>query len=299
VSLSKYTAGRSVDYFVRNVNDNEDGKGSSAPFRIVTLTPDDNGTCPMSLDFGETKNLLPHYRLRLGNALKVFRGTLIDGVLQPNVRLGNGLRVSDDAFRYVKPPRPKAEAVQKRDEQSSRMNADRERKYSSYHPRLSSLVTSDQSPDYSRRQTASYSPSTRKPQATVKDDKPVFSMKWDLLEAKERELKQREETLRWKRKAWLLEQKLAEQTGEFGPRSRERSTREPREPERYPDNDWESAPEQQADPDPFRDLVDDNSTFEGFNIDEPAAPQSLARLRSLIALPSKGTSHTTRRWKPS
>jgi hypothetical protein len=293
----------------------------------------------MSLDFGETKTLLPHYRIRLGNALKVFRGTLVDGVLQPNVRLGNGLRVSEDTFRYVKPPRRKAQAVQKRDEQSSRIDADSERKYSSYHPRLSSLVTSDQSPDYSRRQTAIHAPSTRKPPAAFKDDKPIFNMKWDLLEAKERELKQKEETIRWKRKAWLLEQELAEKTGKLGPRSRDRSTREPRdrftgeprdrftgeprdrftgeprdrftgeprerfareprEPEHYSENDWESTPEQPADPDPFSDLVDDKSTLEGFDVDDPAAPHSLARLRSLTALPSKGTLHTKRRWKPS
>jgi hypothetical protein len=65
------------------------------PFEKITFALDPSHSYPTSATFDPNPQVLayPHRKVLL-LALATFRGTLIDGVLQPNVRLENGLNLS-------------------------------------------------------------------------------------------------------------------------------------------------------------------------------------------------------------
>ena len=83
---------------------------SSTPFRQLTLTLDSTGKYPVLTDWSERElRGLPFVRNELDlrgllDSLRTFRGTLYDGVLQPNVRPAIGLEFSIDSPPKL-PPR--------------------------------------------------------------------------------------------------------------------------------------------------------------------------------------------------
>jgi hypothetical protein len=79
--------------FSRNARDSEQVSVADCPFEEVILTLDDTGTYPVSAQVREIPQLEFQYRYNIMKAMVPgsFRGTLVDGTLQPNVRQGNGL----------------------------------------------------------------------------------------------------------------------------------------------------------------------------------------------------------------
>ena len=68
------------------------------PFESVELSLDPTGRRPVSAHFDDAPQLSYVHRLRTTAVLETFRGTLVDGRLQPNVGLGNGLRLSTSHY---------------------------------------------------------------------------------------------------------------------------------------------------------------------------------------------------------
>ena len=95
----------------RNAQDNQRVSVVDPPFEDVELTLDSTESRPISASFNDAPQLNKWDRLRNSEALETFRGTLIDGILQPNVRLGNGLHLSPKP--HIKKP-PLAEKKQAR-----------------------------------------------------------------------------------------------------------------------------------------------------------------------------------------
>lgn len=243
------------------------------------------------------------------NSVKPCPFSVVTCSLQPTTVLGNGLRLTDDTFARVNAPWQKMKAKQTRDEKTSQ-----EKQHRSVHSPRSSPVSRDQRRDRGRVHTMIYFSPTRIPQAAPESNGQDLSTTWDLLQAKEmelaqkeaesnatvlnrkrdllqakeEELAQKEEILRWKRKAWLLEKRLAADTGMSGSKHRKTFSRVPREVGDYSEEDAESASGQYTDPDSFNDLVDDDSTPGSFDMDEPTPPASLAKLRTQMTLSTKG-----------
>lgn len=78
----------------RNVQDGQRVSVVDPPFESVELALGPSGSRPVSTRFSDAPQLKYQHRVQIAEALQTFRGTLIDGTLQPNVRLGNGLRLS-------------------------------------------------------------------------------------------------------------------------------------------------------------------------------------------------------------
>ncbi|KAJ4984290.1 hypothetical protein SVAN01_10195 [Stagonosporopsis vannaccii] len=112
----------------------------------------------------------------------LFRGTLIDRVLQPNVHLGNGLEFTVGRFQKQKGGTPDPD---KRQGQSI-------------------TKSHDYSPQRVSRQEMKQTTSTQRVDAAEYQSKVAQLKEW------ERTLTRREMALRWKEKAWQLEQDLSE-----------------------------------------------------------------------------------------
>jgi hypothetical protein len=82
-----------LDLFVRSAHDKEHISTHDRPFDSITLSLNKAGTREIDWQFRNRLILGTDYVSKLQEALRTFRGTLIDGNLQPNVRLGNGLDV--------------------------------------------------------------------------------------------------------------------------------------------------------------------------------------------------------------
>jgi hypothetical protein len=78
----------------RNAQEGQRLTAVDHPFENVELSLDHTGSQPISARFNDAPQLSYAHRLRNAEALETFRGTLVNGMLQPNVRLGNGLRLS-------------------------------------------------------------------------------------------------------------------------------------------------------------------------------------------------------------
>ncbi|OAG10372.1 uncharacterized protein CC84DRAFT_482603 [Paraphaeosphaeria sporulosa] len=90
IKLSK--SEESCTIFVRNANDGEKLSEERHPFRRCHLTYDQLNFTQSSSKVDRPPIVLPHpVRMSMNRALENFRGTLVGGVLKPNVRLGNGL----------------------------------------------------------------------------------------------------------------------------------------------------------------------------------------------------------------
>jgi hypothetical protein len=82
-----------LDLFIRSARDKEHISTHDRPFDSITLSLNEADTREIDWQFRNRLILGTNYVSKLQEALRTFRGTLIDGNLQPNVRLGNGLDV--------------------------------------------------------------------------------------------------------------------------------------------------------------------------------------------------------------
>lgn len=273
------------------------------PFENVELSLDPTGTRPVSARFSDAPQLKYEHRLRNSQALETFRGTLIDGILQPNVRLGNGLRLS------TKPEMLKPQITQKR-----RARNQEARRRNSTAPLLDkqSPKPLHQSPTPSpRHPTLPTRPATSLPQPHMhpraldlerrealiaRREQDLIKLQQQLLhtmhsaartdtqpdtkiahiEARERALEQKEELLRYKRKTWLLEQKLAKAMA----RTRVSD----------PQTDMRNVCEETAGKDGARvSELDEGEQRSGYSLENPTPPKALEELRLRIRLPARGT----------
>ncbi|KAI2478663.1 hypothetical protein Ptr902_09629 [Pyrenophora tritici-repentis] len=329
----------------RNAQDLQSLSVADSPFENVQLQLDPTGSRPVSARFSDAMPFKQKHRARNSEALETFRGTLIDGVLQPNVRLGNGLRLSNNydfldpestergtkATKRPKgvapPPEPLAKPLSQSDVRSSRKRplapesdrprlltrspsrllprprdlerreaqiAERERELLQIQQRLL-LQTVRSQRSLSRRDRPVRSPPReyntqhdhrrqRPTSAHIDDDS---TSKIADIEARERALQQQEELLRYKRKAWLLEQKLAQATGR-PPSKRVPSHRDVGVEEYNAPSPHEPRLDQgTAMSNPQYDLSD-GDTSPGHDLGDISPPDALQSLRSRIQLPTRG-----------
>jgi len=328
----------------RNAQDLQRVSVADSPFENVELDLDSTGSRPVSARFSDATPFKPKHRARNSEALETFRGTLIDGVLQPNVRLGNGLRLSNNpdildseitetrkkATRRSKDaapsPEPRRKPLRQLDVHSSRnpplsqesdrprlptrlqsralpwardlerreaQIAERERELLQIQQRLLLQTVRNQSSPPRPNQTVRSPPESNTPHehrtqrlaSAHTDDE--SSVKVADIEARERALQQQEEILRYKRKVWLLEQKLAQATG------RPPSRRVPRQRhvgvEEYDaPSPHEPRPDQGAVSDPQYDRSDGDRPAD-HDFGDVSPPDALQNLRSRIQLPTRGT----------
>jgi hypothetical protein len=231
-------------------------------------------------------------------ALLHFRGTLLDGVLRKDVRLGNGLSIIGNVEPQLSSEDTK-DVVQEVPTKASR--------------------SSPTSSSYRQRPKPSFEHQNAKRRNTELD------IRIALLETKEREMEHREEILRWKHKAWRLEQELAQQNRSFISKPLTPPQEDMKMDDLHPpmnshvDHLEESGQIAIDDIQPQRDTdMDDlqlvaNESAESlkvhnpdpelqpenadepfpFNLAEPAAPQALKAIRSRMALPSRRTLRST------
>ncbi|KAF2032271.1 hypothetical protein EK21DRAFT_110215 [Setomelanomma holmii] len=88
----------SLRLLARNAEDSERLSTATQPYERVLLTLDSTATRPESASFKDIPPLNMEHRQDIRQALQNFRGTLMDGVLQPNVRLGNGLLLKPEPY---------------------------------------------------------------------------------------------------------------------------------------------------------------------------------------------------------
>jgi hypothetical protein len=345
----------------RNAQEGQRVTAIDSPFQNVDLSLDPTGSRPVSARFNDAPQLSYEHRLRNAEALETFRGTLIDGVLQPNVRLGNGLRLSPNP-RILKPqltekrrvrnheakkvresvglppraptklldrlgvsrdrplppkldrhlplatPVPPQRAPPRRDydlEHREAQVAQRERELIQLQQQLL-LQTMRTQHDRPRRERPSrsfprdstYTREHRTPQsARSRTDTEPESKAADM-EAKEKALAQEEELLRYKRKAWLLEQKLAAQdTRRRSPR-RERCQQGAAVDEYGAQLLYDSLPEPEVVPNPEYHRSGDEFPSNDFDLDDASPPKALEALRSRVQLPTRETMRSNRTPRP-
>jgi hypothetical protein len=116
--------------------------------------------------------------------------------------------------------------------------------------------------------------------------------------AREKALAQEEELLRYKCKAWLLEQKLAAQlTGRRHP-TRERHPQDADVEEYIPQSSYKSPSDAEAIADPRYDSSNDEFPSGDFCLDDASPPKALKALRSRVQLPTRETMRSTRTPRP-
>lgn len=313
---------KSILYYIRKARDGEKINDHGAAFRKVLLTVDETGELLKPIEIGAAKGLKGRQALQLQQMMAIFRGTLIDGKLRPDLRLGNGLFLDNMAF--VRPAQEDGSIVQgskNTDETScNQVIVDSKRLARGKSSELSAPVSRNRLRKEGRGQQEKRLVSSKLDEKRLASPTPddlameTSRLRTALLETKERELHQREEALRWKRKASTFEQKIAQMAKRTGPKPRKRPLRRPYtsglSPERTPgptvDQYAESVPisrpqesgpsperepdfaaEQHVDVHPASDALGADSAFESFDMDDPAPPRSLARIRSHMKLPSK------------
>lgn len=149
----------------RKVHNGEHITTAEIPFEHVTVSFDETTHEYIHSTITGGSNLTLKQNSAVEKALRTFRGTYVDGALQPNVRLGNGLELLD------MPTAIEAGSVEE-------VNAKRARLQGSSKPGVSQQ------------------------QSALRE----VELREALLEARARELDAREEGLRWKQKAFELQQ---------------------------------------------------------------------------------------------
>ncbi|KAI4670319.1 uncharacterized protein J4E79_000600 [Alternaria viburni] len=338
----------------RNAQDGQRVSVADPPFENVELTLDPTESRPISARFNDAPQLKFKHRLRNSEALETFRGTLVDGVLQPNVRLGNGLRLSNkpemlkpqltakrrarnhEAARLREsvglPPKAPAKLLDGLDVRSLRerplpTSSDRRKPFPRTPPRdrdlelreahlaskeLELIKLQQQLLRQTMRIQNSPPRRERHPRSQPRDDNYTNTHRTREsseartytesdttaaeIEARRKALEQEEELLRYKRKAWLLEQKLAEA-----------SARPPRSPRRRPARQYDDEAQDYDDTrysievpperDALSDVQHDEGAADGNDLDNSSPTEALQSLRSRIQLPTRQTmrSHRTPR----
>lgn len=296
-------------------------------FENVELSLDPTGSHPVSARFNDAPQLRYEYRLQNSQALETFRGTLIGGILQPNVRLGNGLHLSNKP-EILKPQitakrrarNQEARRLNEREHLSSNLpvkqphqlnmpfsrertpperlgrstpplrksprDLDLERREAQIAKREQELIQLQQQL-LQTMQAQSIKSNQEKIHGKQTHDSPdpETETKLAAIEARERALEQKEELLRYKRKTWLLEQKLAQVTARSPPRHRLRET-EASAQERDGDVSSNTEMEQEASLESGFNGTNQGRP-RGYSLDDTTPPEALERLRSSIQLPTR------------
>ena len=146
---------------------------------------------------------------QLLKSLRTFRGTLYDGILQPNVRPSNGIKLSiglpPKRLSLAAPVVQKKATLKEKQSQIHQPDATPQQTK----PELQSSREKVEGPHVVRARSESKRWHERKPEQSPDPIITNSDAKALQLEAWARELKQREELLGWKHKAWKLEHKLA------------------------------------------------------------------------------------------
>lgn len=318
------------------------------PFERVDFELDESGSYPVSAQFSSVpKGLSYAHREDIKTALITFRGTLVENVLQPNVRLGNGLTLSTStrlrrtqipepdtgpqkardrhvprlkgASRRDKLQPPKQSSVRIWNEERSRRNMlpvsqtvgpltnerihiEREallnqREQQLLHFQQQLLMASMEAlrtPPSPIRQRRSFPRSKRtfppaQQKATEADrlEQADAELKADRkaaeIEAKERELLQREEILKWKHRSFVLQQELAQAAGSAELSALSDSTKDIAASSSFTGVNPVTASPEAANTNPPQ----EDGWQDPFAAFDPAPPDSLSKLRSRIRLPSK------------
>lgn len=330
----------------RNAQDGQRVSVIEPPFENVELSLNSTGAHPVSARFSDAPQLRYEYRLRNSQALKTFRGTLVDGVLQPNVRVGNGLRLSNKP-EILKPQitekrRARNREANKRSEGAgslSRMPAKsprqlnmlssregassgrpdkalllpqksprdldlewreaqvarRERKLMQLQQQLLQTMQAQSTQPYQgkRRNTQVQQPQEQQPQeSSITSAKTKPDSKTTDIEARKQALEQQEELLRYKRKAWLLEQKLAQVTARSPP-SRRLSNNETDVQQRNSGIHEEAGSDYEAMSDSSYNYSDGLQRSE-YSLDNISPPEALENLRSRTPLPPRKMTRSNR-----
>ncbi|CAN9475268.1 unnamed protein product [Alternaria alternata] len=334
----------------RNAQDNQRVSVVDPPFEDVELTLDSTESRPISASFNDAPQLNKWDRLRNSEALETFRGTLIDGILQPNVRLGNGLHLSPKP--HIKKP-PLAEKKQARNPKAKRPReaaglppkaparhlhsldvqspagpplpsnvhkpkpsrqappqerdvelreaqlAQRERELIQLQQELlrqtlriqSTLLRQDRHSRFSpHHDTNANKHRTRGPtEASIHSEYDTTAAD---IEAKKEALAQKEMLLKYKRKAWLLEQKLARVQSTGRPQSRRAARRYGTEVQEH---DAQHSPDYPSGKENVPDAQHDYDDVPvAFDLDHASPTEALETLRSRIRLPTRGTMRSRR-----
>lgn len=336
----------------RNAQDGQRVSVVDPPFENVELALDPIEGRPISARFNDAPQLKYEHRLRNSEALETFRGTLVDGVLQPNVRLGNGLRLSPkpeilkpqitekrrarnhEANRLREsvglPPKAPAKLLDslgmrslrdrplpprvdkpKPSPRASPRDRDLELREAQLAQRERELIKLQQALLRQTMRNRSTPPrQERHPRSPPRDDsysntyrtrEPTearTSTEHDTttadIEARKKALEQDEELLRYKRKAWLLEQKLAHATTRSPPRRHRGHQYDTEVQEHHVQYSPGYPSEQENVPDTQQ---DNDGVPDGFALDNSSSTEALEHLRSRIQLPTRRTirSHGTPR----
>ncbi|KAL1796428.1 hypothetical protein ACET3X_004968 [Alternaria dauci] len=336
----------------RNAQDGQRVSVVDPPFENVELTLDPTQSRPISARFNDAPQLKYEHRLRNSEALETFRGTLVDGVLQPNVRLGNrlhlspnpqiltpqlagkrrardhkaktlresvglhpraparlldslGVRPSKDRHlpSKVHKPEPLQPArSQERDLELREVQlAQRERELIQIQQELLRQTMRIQSmpprqdwhpPSPPRDDSYANKHRTREPpEARMHSEYDTIAAD---IEARRKTLEQEERLLRYKRKAWLLEQKLAQAQAQSTGRPQSRRTAR-----RYDTEVQEHDAQHSPDYPPEKEYVpdaqsDDDRVPDTLDLENASPTEALETLRSRIQLPTRGMMRSRR-----
>jgi hypothetical protein len=336
----------------RNAQDGQRVTVIDPPFENVELDLDPTNSRPISARFNDIPQLRIDQRMRNSEALKTFRGTLIDGVLQPNVRLGNGLRLSNKpdilSPRFIEkrrardrdvrlrervslPPKASAKLLDRQDMGSEMAQTRRPGRKPL--PRTPPRTPSrDRNLEYREAQLAGREreliriqqqllrQTMRLQNSSQHRERHVMSQPRDNgypnkrrtresteartytesdttaadIETRRKALEQEEELLRYKRKAWLLEQKLAEST----PRRPRRRAAPQYDTEVQDYDDTGRSPNVTTERESVPDAQQDNGGAPSdADLDNVSPIEALQNLRSRMQLPTRQTirSHRTQR----
>jgi hypothetical protein len=192
--------------FARNASDGDHFLRKGRPFEYVDIAFDKNTFEPLLTSVGGSASTIDDRGLAISKALLYFRGTFVDGILQPNVRLGKGLQPLNE-WPMLEPR--ESEQTKTRETQVETIT-----KKVSCSVKVPSTKPCVEQP---KTQSARAKPNTqpmkpsRRPRDGLEAQKALeeLKMREAALLAKSRELEVKEEALRWKHKMFLLEQKMA------------------------------------------------------------------------------------------
>jgi hypothetical protein len=301
-----------------------------SPYGRISIVLDETGTQRISESVHKQYMLHSKHEYRAMLALRSFRGTLVDGTLQPNIRLGNGLQVFG-LHSHTNPGMPKR--MEKREETAlehetnSRASlqtppqSEREAPATVPIPKTSPAVPRKLSRRAKRREVvlereaaelrvetpprvehATPPAVLREPDQKSRRQKLALERKAAELQAKEKELEQKAEILRWKYRAWDLEQKLARSHSAISKR-RPGSTESARlrrgfdvdRPEKPLKARRRSPKMEEWSPGCHVESTDDHFPLDEFTLGDPTPSPALANLRSRVTAPARQTLGARRR----
>ncbi|KAF2632682.1 hypothetical protein BU25DRAFT_80275 [Macroventuria anomochaeta] len=231
--------------YARYAHTGENFFAPSSHYCAVSLELDPTQAFPISIAFYSrmSQSILPQknftHGIQLLHTLRTFRGTLIDGALQPNVRPSNRLEFSIDPSAAPASPLPAAQVAEKemisqqggiqeqqtitaskesgrqpqtllQEHRASTTSHEKSLLHKHHSNKSGSTWVHVQNGSIAQPGVPSAPDKKRKPQKKRGPCTSDIESTTAQLEAREREFKHREDLLLWKKKGWKLEQELAE-----------------------------------------------------------------------------------------